>query len=346
MKKQSILFNLLGVILCGMTAPLAAADCCYPCRNDCCEWSFCDGKIKLGADWLYWKVTEDNLNLGTVQTQSGGATSPSVTNIHSLRQKQCGNYDSGYRVNLGYELPCDCWEVNVAYTYMPANSKGATVNLSGPASVIVPNVVDFPFASIFTESGFVATSLSSKWNLTSNYIDVDIARTVCFGECLKIRPHIGFRAAWFDQNLRVSALSAIPGSPVTDVEAVLKERFKGYGVEGGLWAEYNVGCGLSIVGHFGGSVLYSKFNMNTNATGNLVSPVAANLGTIQACDSFCSATPTVDYFVGFQYADCMCDMLFSAHVGWEQRIWFDVNRIARDGNMGTQGLTLGLEVGF
>jgi hypothetical protein len=345
MKKQLILFNLLGLILCALSAPLAAANC-YPCRNDCCEWSFCDGKIKLGADWLYWKVMEDNLDIGSaVNISSNTSQLPQVIQTSTVDQNF--KYSSGFRVNLGYELPCDCWDVNVSYTYLPSNSKSSTFTSTNTDTYLFSaNDIDFPILSSLIDQRTSPTLVSSKWNLTANNIDVDLGRTICFGECLKIRPHIGFRAAWFDQKLRYFAQSAITGQPVVNFSATLNEKFTGYGVEGGLWGEWQIGCGLSVVGHFGGSVLYSKFRIHQSAITSEVLPTPGDTLVNNGGGTSYSGTPTVDYFVGLQYADCLCDMLVSVHAGWEQHVLFDVNRLARDGNLSTQGLTLGFEVGF
>jgi hypothetical protein len=67
---------------------------------------------------------------------------------------------------------------------------------------------------------------------------------------------------------------------------------------------------------------------------------------INDSEKFFTATPSVDYFVGLQYADTMCDMIVKARLGWEQHVLFDTNRMLFAGNLSTQGLTLGLDVGF
>jgi hypothetical protein len=348
MKIKSILFNLIGAMLCATTLPLAAANC-FPCGNDCCEWDLCDGKITLGADWLYWKVTEDNLLLGSTSNLiSEPRTEP--LDVHASPLTQSFKYNSGFRVNLGYELPGNCWDINVCYTYLPGHSTSSTFNSTNPTShIFTPNRTDFPILGTILDNELVQapTSVSSKWNFNGNNVDVDMGRTVCFGECLKLRPHVGFRVTWFDQNLRFSARSAIAEDPlVQNYDAKFSQKFTGCGVEGGLWGEWQVGCGLSVVGHFGGSVLYSKFRLHERAVASNLTVTPGDVVIAYNCHSFRNATPTVDYFLGMQYETCFCDMLFSVHAGWEQHVLFDVNKIAHDGNLATQGLTLGLALAF
>ena len=57
-------------------------------------------------------------------------------------------------------------------------------------------------------------------------------------------------------------------------------------------------------------------------------------------DHITTATPTVDYFIGLQFADQLCDLSFAVRCGWEQHVIFDTNRIFGNGNLSAQGLTL------
>lgn len=341
MKKQSIIFNLIAVILCGLTTP-ATADFCGQSYDDCCEWSVLDGKMTLGADWLYWKVQQDGILPGAI-VETNVTTSPLTTISRKIRPDF--KYESGFRVNLGYELPCDCWDVNLAYTYLPSHAKTKRFASNSDIESFSPSFNDGSAATYNT--------FASKWDFSANNIDLDIGRTVCFGECLKVRPHIGFRTTWFDQKLRILASAVTPILDSTSLETTanataLKEKFDGYGVEGGLWTDWKIGYGVSVVGHVGGSILYSKFKVHATSITGVLDADLSIIPTAQAFakDTFHSATPTVDYFIGLQYADCMFDMFVKAHIGWEQHVFFDTNRFLSAGNLSTQGLTLGLDVGF
>lgn len=345
MKKHTILFNLVAVMLCGLTTP-ASADFCGQSCNDCCEWSMLDGKVTVGADWLYWKVQQDGLLPGITATGVIGETeSVFTTRSHRPNFK----WDNGFRVNLGYEMPCDSWDLNLSYTYMPAKASVTSVVAEGDITFTpAPQLADF--APVFPSNTIVG--MASKWNLTANNVDLDIGRTVSFGENLTVRPHVGFRATWFDQKYR-SVIALTPGeTTVSAVALSLKEKFQGYGVEAGLWTDYKLGCGLSLVGHFGGSILYSRFNvtregaLTTTVTIGDQPPVVVSSTLIRNSETLYTATPSLDYFVGLQYADTLCDMLFKARLGFEQHVLFDTNRFLSSGNLSTQGLTLGLDVGF
>lgn len=349
MKKNAILFNLLGILFCCGAMQLSASDRCYAPCSSCCEWSFCDGKIILGGDWLFWKVQEDNLSVGSLLTSD--VSTPDTTASYKTLNPSF-QYDNGFRVNLGYELPCDCWDINVAYSYMPTSARTSTVTIPNvTTTTISPFPLQLPVACFLpNETTETSVSLASKWSANINCVDVDLARTVTFGECLKIRPHVGFRALWIEQKLLINHtfVENVDTVPTTSINtAVMKEHFTGYGVEGGLWGSWELGWGLSIIGHAGGSILYSKFDTHQRFVTTTTPAIAISSSTTTIHDTLHSGTPTADYFVGLQYADCFCDMLFSLVVGWEQHVVFDLNRIALSrGNLVTQGLTLGCQIGF
>lgn len=359
MKKATLIAAFFMLLMGSLSTPVAAQDCGSN-WGDCCEWSMFDGQVKVGADWLYWETRQDNMGLASLSNASVIAANPNSLDLRVVEPKF--KYTSGFRVNLGYELPCNCWEVNVIYTYMPTNSSSRHLFASTEDEIyIIPgNGLTEAVSSIGAED---VLSFHQKWDLTINNIDVDFARTITFNECISIRPHAGFRSLWYSEKqsvfVTVDPSATFNPNPLlpefSNYDAVAKNKFTGYGVEAGLWGCWQVGCGFSIIGHFGGSVLYSKFDIcsfanetlvTSSTVGEVTTPVITEIGTIAAHDCQKTATPTIDYFLGLQYADQMCDMSFAIRCGWEQHVIFNTNRISHNGNLSTQGLTLAFEVGF
>lgn len=354
---KSLMSKLLGLTLCSLAvAPLAANGWGqnYSNCNNCCEWSCCDGKFVVGADWLYWK-TEQDCAVGTIvkfeefDNEFEGIAVKG--DVKTWNQK----YDNGFRVYAGYELPCDCWDIGVAYTYMPTNAKIRSFESDDPFSslgdVFVTDITDLQAIALEREELQEFDFFSAKWNNNINWIDVDLGRTICLCECFKFRPHAGFRAAWMDQKFRSFAVQSLGQYENTSFATRIKQTFNGYGLQGGLWGEWELGgCGLSVIGHVGGSLMAAKFKIEEKSIITEQSSVDSFfLHPILGHDSFWTATPTFDYFLGLRYEDCFCDMSFSAHIGWEQHLFFNMNRLFDDcgnGNLSTQGLTLGLDVGF
>lgn len=371
MKKISLLAVISSLLVGGMTSQISAQDSCGSNWSDCCNSSFSDGKFKVGAEWLYWKAEQDDMALGITIAGTTEKTSAANT-VDSCFVEPNFKYTNGFRVNLGYELPCNCWEANVIYTYLPTSASTKLITavnanraVDGPYLFIQPNPT-FQILSIMNDrlgnplvlpTDPFFQSYTQGWDLTINQIDFDVARTIVFNDCISIKPHAGFRAMWYTDSQRAtftgnSGNGQIGSTSATFVSDVsLKDKFTGYGIEAGLWGNWQLGAGLSVVGHFGGSILYAKYIVDESVLTTVTSTDSQAVVTVnEYTDTFCNtvhtATPSVDYFLGLQYADEMCDMSFAIRAGWEQHVYFDTNKIFQAGNLSTQGLTLGLEVGF
>lgn len=336
MKKFPFFVGLLGMFVSTLATPVVADDCCW--TADCCD--ACDGKFKVTADWLYWKVEQGNLGTATIvdTTVVDGTT---ILSSHTLRPEF--EFNSGFRVGVGYEMP-DCWELNVNYFYVPSKHKRDRFEITATEEVFL-DIGTFPILVPF--SLFPFTEVAASWTSNINNVDVDIGRKICFGECFYLYPHVGVRAFWINQKLRFAGLvEGIETS--TLVAAKFREKFTGYGVEGGLKAVWQFCGGFGVFGHFGGAILYSKHKVEEDVVASTL------IGELEPVDFLFAdnhrhshfGTPVFDYSLGIQYASNFCDFDLNVHVAWEQHVWLDVNQIARCGNLSAQGLTLGVEVGF
>ena len=336
--RKCFLFTCLMSLLFLASHSTAAADDLY-----LDEWSVGSGKFKIGGAWLYWQMHQDNLeaaDIVRVHSESGARSCRPV----SINQK----WNSGFRVNVGYEF-CDCWELGLIYTDLPHRSHSRHHRLEN-------DIDSFDLSSGFYFSHLInpanLNALRTKWRSDLSWLDLDISRTVCFGECFTIRPHVGFRTLWNNRRFHVHGEFANPDSAVAVQGASdpcfvarLRDDLTGYGAEGGLWANYELGCGLSIVGHFGGSILYAKhrthqgsadanfFLDNPSPGVSVEGAVAAEgedshreaqevlLNPVHWRHSQFFGVPTMDYLIGVQYESTFCDFILTTTLAWEQHVF-------------------------
>lgn len=305
----------------------SAADCCYPTQPCCNEWGVSDGKFTLGADYLYWQSKQDNLDIISTTVTDGTTTR---TTDHHPNFK----YESGYRVYANYQLPCDQWDIGASYTYVPTNAGAGNYTATTALSI----------------GDGLFSAFDGKWNSTFQYADVEMARTLKFGESFRLRPHAGFRAAWGDQKVHFNGTFADPNvdfGNATNVATSLKQTFNAYGIEAGLWSEYVMFGNFSVVGHFGGSILYNEIKNKGSAVYSIVDVAGTNVvANDYASENVDTILPSLDYFLGVRWQDNFCDWDFSVHAGWEAHVWFDLGNLYDRGNFTTQGLTAGLDVSF
>lgn len=337
MKKFAFTTLLLGALLGGFTTSASADDCCYQTPSYCDDTSLCYGKFTVNGDWLYWKVEQESLYYADLLTNLSSANVPNSTYDKALTPNF--HYTNGFRVGIGYELPGDEWKFGVVYTYIPGHGKSNNTTENSTQSISQ----DF--------SDDLASTYKTKWNLNFSYLDIDLARSISCGESFRLSPHIGFRGAWMNQKFHSSSILSTSTARSTNYGyGKVEETLNGYGIEGGLWGEWNIGFNFSFVGHVGGSILYSKFKGKFDTTQVNVAADGTETTPIDQSNRFpiTTSTPSVDYFVGLQYAANLCNFDVSAHIGWEQHIFFNMlNQVVNpEGNLSAQGLTLGLAVGF
>ncbi len=332
MRRYALYMLLFGAYLGGVASPASCWE--YDaCPAVPCDWPLCDGTAKLSGDWLFWKIQQDNLHFDSLEI--GESIGSEVFTGHTARPKY--KYDSGFRINLGYELPGQQWDLTASYTYLPTSAQsdafifplfGSQVSSSQKVGLDTSKK-----QTLFDQASPNPTqslSFAGKWLTHISNIDLDIARSITFGEWFTLRPHMGLRACWIDQKYHLR---------IEDIQVRLHEQFEGIGAEGGMWMGWNWNCGLSLLGHLGGSILYSNSCLKERAD---VIPFL----TVTGKDRIWDATPTFDSFIGLQYETTLYCFALEACIGWEQHILFDVNHFARHGNLTAQGLTLDFGIAY
>lgn len=301
----------------------------YDYCTDSCDRFFVE------ADWLYWKAKQDKLGFSsfTTQTTQGTATTANATLL-----EQHFKYESGFRTNIGYRPACSCWEVGLGFTYIPSHSNFSEA-ITGPNQFISTYNNNIGLFKLTDNLPF--DTVDSKWHLHLYYIDLDVAYCLTFCDCIYLRPHIGIRYLNFREHLSANLESVTTRGGITATDDFsFKQREHGIGLEAGLGMNWDIGCGLSLNGHFGGSILYANYRIN----GRLDQSISSVEITTQLNNSYRShiktALPVVDYFLGVAYSNSICDISYFIEAGWEQFVLFDANRMALDGNLSLQGLTL------
>ena len=303
--------------------------------------------FNVEADWLYWKAHESNLS-GEYYTSPFVNTNKSSYNAKGRNVILKDEWSSGFRVASGYTMPCSAWKVGLVYSYLPSVSR-----FCGPKEgeyLFRTNAFN-----IFRVLGvFNALHVDAKWDLHFSYGDLDISRAICLKPGVSVRPHAGFRGLWINQHYNLHWVRA-PTAEVNSNPAVstlmMKEKLQGYGVEGGCWMDWQIVSGLSLVGHFGGAVVYSKADIE-NKSKKLETPFGAPPSSeyeqnICLTDRVKQINPMIDTFLGVQYHYAFCATTVYVRAGFEQHFIFDTNNwVIGLGNLGLQGLTLGSGISF
>ncbi len=303
------------------------------------------------ADWLIWQGQENGngyaIKTKKVQSETTALYNSSVKNLHF-------DWDSGFRVGLGYNLPHDGWDLVAGWTWFQNTAKGHTS--SGSGAVFSANPYDLAEQSVDYFSSSYA-----HLNLKLNMIDLDLGREFFVSKWMTIRPFMGLRTTWVNQRFNANYNDPIPASSVASFSSKATNKYWGIGIHSGMNTQWGLGAGFSLYGNAAFSILNGFFKVKdyeatqyTNGTHN------DNIGNI---DSFRVGRVISELAMGLRwdtmFADDRCH--FGIQGGWEQLMFFGQNQFkhfygsfisnagayfANQGDLTFQGWTLAARLDF
>jgi len=247
-----------------------APGCCYeapcypnafnpPAYLNCGNNAGCGFFDTLSArvDFLWWRASEVNLELGVQDTFSGV-----VFEIDQAREKRPNfKFDPGYRIGLSTICPDGCWDAALNWTHFNTSARA-----TGSSFIFVE------FNS-YWELNPNANSLDlckGRWNLNMDLIDLEIAHRYHINQCLVLRPFVGLRGGRINQTYRIfSTFSDSVDLYISRLHA--RNNFVGVGPRIGLNIAFEVCQGLSVFGEAAGSILYGSLDRHTNERSDLYS---------------------------------------------------------------------------
>jgi hypothetical protein len=252
----------------------ANAECNNGSYNDCC----CDYSGSVFAELLVWDICGENV---WAQTTSG-----TTTTSHQIDY----DYELGFRLG-GVWNATDDWDLEVVYTWYE-NDQSASASTTYDSAFFTAN----------------PTSGSTRVDFEYNTLDILIGKKCCICEDMVIRPFIGFRGAWVDQE--INETPAVGGGFIANDKGHWKSEVDAYGLRSGLDFEWCAFCNLTLVGKFGGSLFYTEEDVRRTVIEN---GVTSSFKTNECC----TALFNYDTSVALDYEDCVCDWNYGLRLGYE-----------------------------
>jgi hypothetical protein len=306
---------------------IKAKDDLQPSIKGCKEYTEEPGAFLLGADYLLLKPRRRPTDYAIVGP--GGSWGPQG-NIVSVNW----DYDSAFRVMLGYRFPGEGWDVRLGYTYLQSDATGS---VSAPAGQVLLATLTHPSAVVF------ANQAAGTIRLTYNLWDLELGRTFHPTECLAVRAFAGPRIAQIDQKF-----NAFYDGLDANHDAVLSTlNFDGAGIRFGADANVNLGHGLGAYGRGGLSMLAGHFRSTLGETTNAGATTIVNV-----TDRFDKVVPVLEMGLGlsWQYHN------WRLTAGYEFTNWFGMSDgigfsddahpgkyVRRTGDLSLDGLVLRAE---
>ena len=344
LKKQSIVTTSF-LLLLGMNPGQVQGNSFY-CDEEyvaCEPVNQRDWHVNGIAEYLLWRTNIQNVYAADIYTADEiphFSVDKNDTYHETINHQAFNNdFESGFRLGLGLDLPCNRWSVVAAWTYYQstAHYKGYGEGTIVDSSSVYINNVSMPVLpysnTLFGDFAVIANSgiLESKWKFNYNQVDLTFYKRFDLGCYATFTPYLGIRGL-FVKN-RVCSLGTYdnitpPGSGSVELggptlSASLAEdvrsNFNSVGLTGGLASTWEIKGGFGLYGNFGLSLLYSRYS-NCNNLKNVLTyiPGAEEVGETKILTNFASSPNHIDAL------KLMTDLAFG--ISWEKSVNCDRNR--------------------
>ncbi len=268
----------------------------------------------LTADFLWWSANTDGLyyaqsNFGTPTTALPPDGSVDFSG-HLQRVKE--EWQPGARVGLGGNMPYDEWDIYLNWTWFHTDPTGSAKDHEHGPLLVLWSHPDDPSARL-------ATHASAKWDLTINILDLEMGRSFWVGKHFSMRPYMGIRGAWIDQEFKIKYDYAT--SPEIKGKLKMKSDFEGVGVRAGIDMRFALYSGWSLYGLATASLMYGDFDCDFQQKSDQYKIARTE-------DGFHRGTSTVQMGLGIRWDTFFHHRRyhFGIAAGWEQNIWYGLTQ--------------------
>ncbi len=350
------------ITLPGLSGALAAD--CAPYYEEA-YWDPCAADVPtvtVYADFLYWQVHPEGLEFARLGGIGADLETPVVNNGSIISPK--AELQPGFRVGTLIDLDCCNWDFYAQFSWLKT-CLAEEIKCNDAQKNLQPLIAANPF---LPNPELPLSLARGDWNSTFNVFDFGMGRTFSINCCFDFRPHLGFKASWqsLESKVRYETPQIVENDVVTTPARRMDIRNKadvnGIGLRGGFDAAWRFSPCLRLTGGIAVAAIWADIDIlreniytpDLNATE--VKPVKI-LG-FQA--SPCALIPVTELLLGLRYDTVVCRYDAFVFAGWENQIWFDMNRFlfvneggsgdgyqfGTHGNVTYQGLTLRGGIGF
>ncbi len=268
--------SMCSLIALSESTPIAAegyyeSESCFS-TPACCDMPY---GVYVSGEYLYWKAVQDQMQYamilpGGIQQiiQSIDPSGPVQIEEKLRIVDPSFKYNSGFRVALGYEIPCSNWDFQIAWTRLHENVSSCVFNEDqGVIPLTLPASSIFGFITASSPADFAfGDSASSRWKFEFDAIDAEVGRLFSFLGCLNFRPYIGVKAASIRQTQQVQFAGFFVGDIPVGLRNTKKNDFRGIGPSLGLDSTWEFYSGWSLSSGVSGAILCGEFDVHEKAS--------------------------------------------------------------------------------
>lgn len=309
-------YLLLAISLSSIT--LHANDSCYS-QEECCYEDQC---FFVKFDTLIWKGTRNHMDYAIKGDNSNGGGLIENAKLH----KMDFDWDLGFRLGLGYYLPCNGWDLSILYTRFHTEASGSShdSNLND-----TDRLFSTRWASNLTDN--VPSSGQAekiKANLDVEYDLVDLLLSYSYSPCCNfhLSPSFGARMLILDQDFSTKMEGGAFGNPPNKV--TWNSDLFGLGIVGNYQVRYQLCQNLAINGLVGASAVVSSHKEKQYQIHSSISPDFFELKDEKSQEILCGS----DFSLNIEWLTCVCDYVMEFTAGYEIHCWNHIPTMTRMGS--------------
>ncbi len=304
------------------------------------------------ADFIYWTARMD----GLAYAITGSGDGISNANKGSVKHPDWG-WDPGFKVGAGLNLPHDGWDVYAEYTWLYSN--GDHKKSVNGSNILAPwNISNL--SNLLSSSEI--TDANADWDIHFHTVNLSLGRNYFISNFLTLKPFVGFKGSWIDQDYRVRYTLG-EGTIDSTLKMNNDQDFWGLGLRTGLDTGWQLTSILSLYGNFAISALWSQFEVERKDTRNDSSnpggpnnpPLNTTITVLNSENDFHTIKGVVEFGLGLRAEWWFFDdrYHFLVQGGWEEQLWINHNNLLKThfvesdhGDLILQGFTMKLRFDF
>lgn len=235
------------------------------------------------------------------------------------------NWNTGFRVGLGYNSPDELWDSVLYWTsYQTKSTNTASGNIysSYVGNFFANNTNGVNFGPYYRNA-------SIQWRFFYNTVDVELGRNFKIDNVLTLHPFVGIKTAIINQNIDTNWQTPfttfldipIPITSFSSATESLKNDFSGVGPSIGLNTTWPLFKGqknsFNLIGNFSGALLWGHWSFNELYQNNTPYSATVNVSSVNG------ASPMARALMGLEWASQFSKVDLNVRLGYEAQVWFN-----------------------
>lgn len=288
----------------------------------------------ITADFIWWKTTQEGTHYAFTGIKTSATGGNAFTPANKGKSKEVGNdWSPGFKVGLGLNMNHDGWDIYAQYTWLRPSNSNSISNDQG--------VISQTFGISGSDGGpFVfGQSASARWDNDFNVIDLELGRNFYLSQFLTMRPFIGLKGTWQDQDYKLRfnsnefELEDPSGGQNPQVSGPYRSNQHydvwGIGVRGGFNIAWYMSKNWSIYGDLAFTALWSDYYNQRRIDKLDDSNTNTSTATVHLDNDDHYAVKYVSELeLGLRWEMWFYDdsYHFSIQAGWEEQVWVNWNQ--------------------